>query len=62
MNLQERAQVVALVWPDEKDVTRVLNRCALVNDVELGLPVPISPKEREAVEAEIKKRQTVAVP
>jgi hypothetical protein len=63
LNLQERARVVAAHWPGELDVTRVLNYCALVADVDAGEPIPrMSQKEREQILAEIariEERKTV---
>jgi hypothetical protein len=55
--LEERAGIVKLLWPDVT-IVELLNRAVLVRDIELGIGTPsLSRKEREAIEAELKRRE-----
>lgn len=54
----ERATIVRIVWPDQMTVYQMDQRCRDVNEIDLGRGTPtLSPKEREAIEAEIKRRK-----
>jgi hypothetical protein len=56
ITLEDRARVVAVVWPTQMSIAEKMWRCALVNDIHLGLGTPtVSQKDRERVTAEIAK-------
>ena len=56
LSLGERSEIVSAIWPPS-NITDLVNRCAVVNDVATGHPTPsLSPVERERIVEEIARR------
>jgi hypothetical protein len=58
LTLGDREAVVRVVWPEPLTIGTLMLKCMDVESIARGGPAPsVSRKEREAVEAELKRRR-----